>query len=476
MVDQIKYDLIATDKASANIAKVRKETERLSKQANVTAGSARNLSNSTSGMGRSAGMAGIQVQQLVGQVTAGTNPLIAFSQQATDLGFVLGVPLAGAIVGIAASIGTVLLPAIFEADEAFAEFSRRIKSITQDFKVINEETKAELIRKQTDEVKKAGKAFADQEAEVEKLEQGLAILQQRLQRLPGEQIVLNREIARFEKNIESAKTKAAELSLVADDQARKLAELKNELGGVARNQVEVTATGITTTKVITRGNLALEREAAIIREQVKPAIQVFFDAKKRLQFLESEGLLTTEEVIERTKQLTEAYEKSTASVDKAKESVDFYNISMKEVKRDGLKSLEDGLVGLITQTQSVSEAFRNMATSIINDLARMAIRQAITIPLAESMGLSVGERALGGSMTANKPYLVGERGPELVIPRGGSDVVPNNRLSGGSPVNITLNVSTGVSATVRQEMQEMLPRIAEVAKSAVQNAQMRRRM
>ena len=57
-----------------------------------------------------------------------------------------------------------LLPAIFEADEAFESFQKRIKSITQDFKVINEETKAELIRKQREEVEKAGQAFADQQA------------------------------------------------------------------------------------------------------------------------------------------------------------------------------------------------------------------------------------------------------------------------------------------------------------------------
>ena len=100
MVDQIKYDLIATDKASANIAKVRKETERLGKQANVTAGSARQLSSSTSGLGRSAGMAGIQFQQLVGQVQGGVNPMVALSQQAADLGFVLGAPLAGVIVSL----------------------------------------------------------------------------------------------------------------------------------------------------------------------------------------------------------------------------------------------------------------------------------------------------------------------------------------------------------------------------------------
>lgn len=38
-------------------------------------------------------------------------------------------------------------------------------------------------------------------------------------------------------------------------------------------------------------------------------------------------------------------------------------------------------------------------------------------------------RQRGGSMVANTPYMVGEAGPELVIPNRGATVVPNNQLS-----------------------------------------------
>lgn len=51
-------------------------------------------------------------------------------------------------------------------------------------------------------------------------------------------------------------------------------------------------------------------------------------------------------------------------------------------------------------------------------------------------------RAGGGMMGAGAPYLVGERGPELVIPDRSSYVVPNHSL-GGANVNITLNVTEG---------------------------------
>jgi hypothetical protein len=55
-------------------------------------------------VGRSSGMAGIQVQQFVGQIQGGQSAMVALSQQSADLGFVLGAPLMGAVVGITASV------------------------------------------------------------------------------------------------------------------------------------------------------------------------------------------------------------------------------------------------------------------------------------------------------------------------------------------------------------------------------------
>ena len=129
MVDQIKYDLIATDKASANIAKVRKETERLGKQANVTRGQAQQLNREFGGVGRGAGMAGIQVQQFVGQLQGGVSPMVALSQQSADLGFALGVPLLGAFVSIAAVIAGTFIPSLLEAKKTFAELKKEADSV-----------------------------------------------------------------------------------------------------------------------------------------------------------------------------------------------------------------------------------------------------------------------------------------------------------------------------------------------------------
>lgn len=45
-----------------------------------------------------------------------------------------------------------------------------------------------------------------------------------------------------------------------------------------------------------------------------------------------------------------------------------------------------------------------------------------------------GKRAMGGPVNWGAPYLVGENGPEVFVPRGSGDIIPNHRLAGvGAP-------------------------------------------
>jgi len=59
-----------------------------------------------------------------------------------------------------------------------------------------------------------------------------------------------------------------------------------------------------------------------------------------------------------------------------------------------------------------------------------------------------GQRAMGGPVNAGEPYLVGERGPEIIIPNANSYVVPNKDIGGGGGMQISINIGT---ANVRSE-------------------------
>ena len=87
-------------------------------------------------------------------------------------------------------------------------------------------------------------------------------------------------------------------------------------------------------------------------------------------------------------------------------------------------------------------------------------------------------RAGGGSVNPNMPYMVGERGAEMFVPKSAGTIVPNNQVAGaggGQPIVIeqNLNFATGVSQTVRAEVMNLLPAIQQSTLSAVQDARLR---
>ena len=90
------------------------------------------------------------------------------------------------------------------------------------------------------------------------------------------------------------------------------------------------------------------------------------------------------------------------------------------------------------------------------------------------LNATVPARASGGTVSGGRPYMVGEKGPELMVPGRTGTVVPNDQLSGGGvTVNQTINISTGVAQTVRSEIRALMPQIAHNAKAGVLDAKRR---
>jgi hypothetical protein len=88
-------------------------------------------SKAIGGMSRKAGMAGVQVQQLVGQIQGGQNVFGALSAQAADLGIVLGAPLLGAVAGLGAAFAGVLLPSLFDTEDKTDELIIKLKELAE---------------------------------------------------------------------------------------------------------------------------------------------------------------------------------------------------------------------------------------------------------------------------------------------------------------------------------------------------------
>lgn len=99
-------------------------------------------------------------------------------------------------------------------------------------------------------------------------------------------------------------------------------------------------------------------------------------------------------------------------------------------------------------------SFKDLARSIIQDLIRIQLQAQMTsifktlvgFIFPSSGGLTTGDfarmdraRADGGPVAGSTPYLVGERGPELFVPRSSGTIVPNHALGMGGTTNVTNN-------------------------------------
>jgi lambda family phage tail tape measure protein len=102
--------------------------------------------------------------------------------------------------------------------------------------------------------------------------------------------------------------------------------------------------------------------------------------------------------------------------------------------------------------------------------------QASTGVLVDDGGMSlmVQPRAMGGNIDAGSPYLVGERGAELVIPNRSGTVIPNNQLSSvlgqGTTINYNAPVVENLSAIDTQSGMQFLMKNKESIWSANQSA------
>ena len=117
--------------------------------------------------------------------------------------------------------------------------------------------------------------------------------------------------------------------------------------------------------------------------------------------------------------------------------------------------LEDSLTDAVLTGKA---SFSDLADHIKQVLAKALIQKFITGPL---LGLIPG-LAEGGPATAGRPYVVGEEGPELFVPRSSGTVIPNDEMaSGGSGMGGATNVTYNISSTDAASFKSLVARDPE---------------
>lgn len=147
-------------------------------------------------------------------------------------------------------------------------------------------------------------------------------------------------------------------------------------------------------------------------------------------------------------------------------------------------SFEDAFMSIVDGTATARDAFRSMARQVIAELYRVLVVQQLVGSLsgggflgALGSALGIPAMAMGGTVAAGQPVITGEHGRELFVPAQDGRIMTaaqtRSMMSGGGGeviVQQTINISTGVSQTVRAEIASMMPQIAAAARNSVADA------
>ena len=192
-------------------------------------------------------------------------------------------------------------------------------------------------------------------------------------------------------------------------------------------------------------------------------------------------------------------EYSQKAIDKAVAELEAYNqIVEKRQELQGIydtaqSSMEDGFMAMVEGTKSVKDAFKDMARNIIKELYQVYVIKRMVSGITGAIDLGAGgslfggnswggtptPKASGGTVMSNKPYLVGEKGPELIVPRNrghvmNADLTADAMGGGGTVVvNQSFNFQANGDESVKKIIAQAAPSIANMAKQSVMDARRR---
>ena len=217
--------------------------------------------------------------------------------------------------------------------------------------------------------------------------------------------------------------------------------------------------------VMKHGKLFTPEPVPVAKERAKE-IKEMFDIEMEMIALEQEDM----------KELIDIFDKAGRSIANTFGQAITSGESFRQSMLDIFQSVTAQVISLIVQLTVIEPILNRIRNAILgsgfNVFSLFGGGQNFIGEPTGSMVYGAG-RAMGGNVNPNMPYMVGERGAEMFIPKSAGTIVPNSQLGGGVVIEQNLNFATGVSQTVRAEVLNLLPAIKENTLSAVREARLR---
>ena len=218
------------------------------------------------------------------------------------------------------------------------------------------------------------------------------------------------------------------LNTVVEKEAKRL-----ELIQKAANAIQADKTIKNLQKEVAFNNQIVEKgveEATILRDI--DALNSII-SETQLKQLEAKGL-TVEKLVRENVETKKLADNAT----KVKQAFDQLSITIGN-------DIKNGIAGLIKGTSTLGDLLNNVADRFLD----VALNQALFGDILGAGGrkgggilgfLTGGALANGGRAAGGKSFIVGEKGPELFVPKSSGTVVPNNKLGGGGNTSVVVNV------------------------------------
>ena len=160
--------------------------------------------------------------------------------------------------------------------------------------------------------------------------------------------------------------------------------------------------------------------------------------KKRIDLLIEE--------LNKSREIAQANEDQAAAVEKTNKKLDEQKALFTEIGNNIASGISDGLVTAINTAKTLGDVAQGILRDLANTLLKLSVN---TLLKSTGAGIFAGLQgfASGGFVSGKDPIIVGEKGPEVFMPQGAGNIVPNNRLSrmnpetptGGGGGNVTVN-------------------------------------
>ena len=134
------------------------------------------------------------------------------------------------------------------------------------------------------------------------------------------------------------------------------------------------------------------------------------------------------------------------------------------------QTIKSGIVDAIESAVEGTKTLGEVASNVFRSIAKMMLNYGIS---AGMKSIFPGMRASGGPVDSGKPYIVGEKGPELFVPGNSGKIVPNNQLGGGG--NVSVNVAVDATGSNAEGDEPTAAQLGRLIGAAVQSELVRQK-